>query len=360
MLTSLTQLERPNDRWLRAICIPLIILVTNLWYLDDSHYDLVAYASWSVVGIAYALFMWELSLRWLLYVRRRYTSIQQTRRRVLITFTGYFVITASLQALIIWLSDMLGVSSIPVDWTVYATLITIGFTSVLLVGTIFEVIYYLHKYREAVQESEAIKKVGLQSQYDSLKNQVNPHFLFNALNSLSALISEDRRQAGLFLNELASVYRYLLQAPQRPLVSLAEEMTFLGAYRYLLETRFGETLRWEISVDERLMAYGLPPLSLQTLIENVLRHNSLLAEQPLMIHVSTDSDTLVVGNLIRRKNSSFLVHQGGLASLSAQFSTLGLAKPIIEDDGKQFVVRLPLAPKEHGLQPASTAPSSKG
>ena len=358
MLTSLPQLERPNDRWLRAICIPLVILATNLLYLDDSQYDFVAYAVWSVVGIGYALFMWELTLRWLLYVRRRYTSMQQTRRRVLITFTGYFVITSSLQTLIIWLSDMMGVSSIPIDWTVYARLIAIGFTSVLIVGSIFEVIYYLQKYGEAVQESEAIKKAGLQSQFDRLKNQVNPHFLFNALNSLSALITEDRRKAGLFLDELSSVYRYLLQAGQRPLVSVAEEMAFLNAYRHLLDTRFGETLRWEISVDDRLMDYYLPPLSLQTLIENILRHNSLLPEQPLEVRLSSGPDTLLVCNAIRRKKNPVLVHQGGLAALSARFYGLGLPKLIIEDDGKLFIVRLPLAPKEHLLLRSSTAPSS--
>ncbi len=351
-------LERPNDRWLRAICIPLVILTTNLLYLEDSHYDFVAYAIWSVVGIGYGLFIWEITLRWLLYVRRRYTTMQQTRRRVLITFAGYFVITSSLQTLLIWLSDIIGVSSIPIDWRVYARFITVGFTSVLLMGSIFEVIYYLQKYREAVQESEAIKKAGLQSQFDSLRNQVNPHFLFNSLNSLSALITEDRQKAGLFLDELSSVYRYLLQAGQRPLVSVAEEMAFMNAYRYLLDTRFGEALRWEISVDDRIMEYYLPPLSLQTLIENALRHNSLLPEQPLEVRLSSGPDTLLVCNAIRRKKNPVLVQQGGLATLSARFYTLGLPKLIIEDDGKLFKVQLPLAPKEHLLPPSSTAQSS--
>ncbi|WP_460916019.1 sensor histidine kinase [Spirosoma areae] len=351
-------MERPNDRWLRAICIPLVILATNLLYLQDSQYDVVAYAIWSMVGIGYALFIWEVALRWLLYVRRRYTSMRQTRRRVLITFMGYFVITASLQSLLIWLSDRLQVASIPIDWTVYARLITIGFTSVLLMGSIFEVIYYLHKYREAVQESEAIKKAGLQRQFDSLKNQVNPHFLFNSLNSLSALIAEDRQKAGLFLDELSSVYRYLLQAGQRPLVSVAEEMAFMNAYRYLLDTRFGKALQWEINVDDQLMDYGLPPLSLQTLIENALHHNSLLPDQPLEVCLSSGPDTLLVCNAIQRRKTPIRVQPGGLATLSARFYALGLPKLIIEDDGKRFRVQLPLAPKERLLVPLSTPQSS--
>lgn len=121
------------------------------------------------------------------------------------TITLAIVITSSLQTLFIWLSDIMGVSSIPIDWRVYARLITVGFTSVLLMGSIVEVIYYLQKYWEAVQESEAIKKAGLQSQFDSLKNQVNPHFLFNSLNTLASLIDGDGQQAGKFVEEMASV-----------------------------------------------------------------------------------------------------------------------------------------------------------
>ncbi|MEZ0609095.1 sensor histidine kinase [Fibrella sp. WM1] len=347
-------MERPNDVWLRAICIPLVILMTNLLYLEDSHYDLVAYAIWSAVGIGYALLMWEITMRWLLFVRRRYTSIGQTRRRVLITFGGYFVITSSLQALIIWLSDVTNVATIPITWTVYARLITVGLVCVLFVGTFYELTYYIQKYREAVQESEAIKKVGLQRQYDNLKNQVNPHFLFNSLNSLSALITEDRSRAGLFLDELSSVYRYLLQAGQRPLVTLDEELTFLQAYRYLLDTRFGDSLRWEINIGDQYLDQWLPPLSLQTLIENALRHNVLLPDQPLTLHLSTQADgSLVVGNSIQRKRAVVLTQQGGLSLLAVRFEALRLPKPLITDNGQQFVVRLPLARKEQVLETLS-------
>lgn len=344
---SFAPLERPNDIWLRAICIPLVILTANLLFANESQFNLTAYAVWSVVGIAYGLLMWEASMRWLLYVRRRYTTIGETRRRVVITFAGYFVITSSLQALIIWLSDITSLNSIPVTGAVYLKLIAVGFFSVLLMGAVFEFLYYIQKYREAIQESEAVKKAGLQSQYDSLKNQVNPHFLFNALNSLSALISEDRERAGLFLDELSSVYRYLLQAGQRPLVMLGEEITFLHAYRYLLDTRFGDALRWRIDIDARFMDRWLPPLTLQTLIENALRHNSLLPDQPLTIHLSTrDDGTLTVCNVIQRKRAAVLSPQGGLTILAARYESLGLPSPTITDDGRQFVVQLPLARKE--------------
>jgi sensor histidine kinase YesM len=340
-------LKRPNDIWLRTIFLPLVILVVNMLFLADSHFSLTAYLIWSGIGIAYGLLMWEVSVRWLLYVRKRYTSIEQTRRRVLITFAGYLVITSTLQALLVWLSDVTRTNTIPITTAVYGKLIAVGFFSVLIMGAIFEIIYYFQKYREAVQESEAIKQTGLQNQYNTLKNQVNPHFLFNALNSLSALISEDREKAGLFVDELSSVYRYLLQAGQRPLVTLGDEIIFLHGYRFLLDTRFGSALQWKITVDAQFMDYWLPPLTFQTLIENALRHNSLLPHQPLTLSISTSREgVLQIANNIQRKKAAVLPKQGGLAVLSHRLQSLGLSVPIIEDNGEQFAVHLSLVKKE--------------
>lgn len=343
-------MERPNDKWLRVIFIPIIILVINLVSWKEGNYDLWSFVFWTVINIGYALLMWELAIRWLLYVQGRFMGIEQTRKRVLTTFAGYFVIVASLQALMVWLAAITHTARMPVNATMYAKIIAIDFAFVMLVGTVYEVIYYLKKYREAIQESEAVKKAGLQSQYENLKSQVNPHFLFNALNSLSALISEDRDKAILFLDELSSVYRYLLQAGQRPLVSLAEEIKFLKAYRFLLDTRFGEGLQWGVDIDKRFLDYLLPPLALQTLIENTLRHNILLPESPLTLYIATHDDgSLVVVNNLQRKRAAVLSPQGGLTLLAARYEGLGLPTPLITDNGEQFVVRLTLARKEQVL-----------
>lgn len=300
-------LKRPNDIWLRVVWIPLVILATNGLFLADSAFSFVAYAVWSVIGIGYALLIWELSMRWLLYVRRRYTGIQQTRRRVLITFAGYLIITSSLQALLIWLSDRTHTNSIPVTGAIYAKLIAAGFFGVLVMGSIFEFMYYVQKYREAVQESEAVKK------------------------------------AGLFLDELSSVYRYLLQAGQGPLVTLAKEVAFLAAYRYLLDTRFGSALHWKVTVNQSLMNRYLLPLTLQTLIENALRHNLLLPEQPLHIQIETGPDgRLLVRNNLQRKSTRVLSNQVGLATIATQYRLLGGGDMRVDDDDRFFTVRLPL------------------
>jgi len=336
-------LEPSSSKWISWILIPIAILLANLFFLKETQYTLQMYVVWSLIGIVYGWMIWRVNGQWLMYIRRRYADIKQTRRRVIITFAGYTIITGSLQAALIWLTHLTNLDSIPITEQAYRKLIIANLVWVLIVGTIYEVIYYLQKYRQALQEAEALKKVSLQRQYDRLKSQVNPHFLFNSLNSLSALIAEDRQRACTFLDELASVYRYLLQASQRPIVSLTDEMAFLSAFRYLLDTRFGEALRWQLLINPSLLECWLPPLTLQTLIENALRHNQLLADQPLTIYIYTTNDGhLEVSNRIQRKKLTVPTQLGGLALLATRFDSLGLPRPVIEDDGYQFIVRVPL------------------
>ncbi|WP_461092864.1 sensor histidine kinase [Spirosoma gilvum] len=347
-------MERLNDKWIRWVAIPISILLANLVYLKEYNYDPVVYLSWAIFGMVYVAIVWEIQVRWLLLVRKRYEAIEQTRRRVLFTLVGLGAITTVSQLGFVYLTDATHLALVQITGQVYLIYLAIGFASILMVGGFYEVTYYLQRYRQAVEEAEAVKKAGLQSQYDSLKNQVNPHFLFNALNSLSALIADDKKQAGLFIDELASVYRYILQAGQRPLVTLSDELDFLTAYRYLLDTRFSRsdgpsTLCWEIDIHEQYQDCLLPSLTLQTLVENALRHNSLLVEQPLRICMyTTDDGMLIVRNTILRKKMAVNVQQqgGGLATLAIRFESFGLARPVIDDDGHFFTVRLAIAPKE--------------
>lgn len=317
----------------------------NFLYLKN--YDAGFYVVRSLLTTAYIVLIWELTVRWVLYVRSRNAHINQTRQRVLTTVLGYVSITIILQIVVVGLIDLTGTGLVPVTWGTYGINVASGLVCTTLIGSAYEAAYYLRKYGEAVQEAEAVKKEGLQSQYDSLKNQVNPHFLFNSLNCLSALISEDKRRAGLFLDELSSVYRYLLQAGQKPLVTLSEEVSFLNSFRYLLDTRFGDVLRWELNMNEYFSDCLLPSLTLQILIENALRHNQLLADQPLTFFIQTTvNGELVIRNTIKRKRTSVSPSQGRLVKLAANFEMLGFPQPVIEDDGRYFTVRIALFQRE--------------
>lgn len=177
----------------------------------------------------------------------------------------------------------------------------------------------------------------------ALQAQVNPHFLFNSLNSLSALIDDDTQQASEFLDELSSVYRYLLRANDQALTPLSTELAFIQSYCHLLQTRHGDALRVLWQVDPPLMDRQLPPLTLQLLVENAVKHNIALPEQPLTIAIATDPQgQLIVRNNVQRKSVRVASNGVGLANIWSKYQILNQPEPTIRETDGEFVVTLPL------------------
>lgn len=181
----------------------------------------------------------------------------------------------------------------------------------------------------------------------ALQAQVNPHFLFNSLNSLSALIDDDTQQASLFLDELSAVYRYLLRANDQVLTPLSAEMAFIRSYCHLLQTRHGDALQviWEVAPP--LLNRQLPPLTLQLLVENAVKHNIALPHKPLTIAIATDEhNQLQVRNNVQRKTVRVASNGIGLANIWSKYQMLNLPKPTIQEADGEFVVSLPLIAAE--------------
>ena len=177
----------------------------------------------------------------------------------------------------------------------------------------------------------------------ALQAQVNPHFLFNSLNSLSALIDDDAQQAGIFLDELSSVYRYLLRANDQSLTPLGDELAFIRSYCHLLQTRHGEALHVVWQVEPSLLKRQLPPLTLQLLVENAVKHNVILANRPLTISITTtDRGQLQVRNNVQRKSMRVASNGIGLANIWSKYQILNQPVPILCEDDQHFVVTLPL------------------
>lgn len=197
---------------------------------------------------------------------------------------------------------------------------------------------------EAELALQRLEQEKVEIQIRGLQAQVNPHFLFNSLNSLSALIEDkNTQQAGRFLDELSTVYRYLLRANEAPLVPLTAELDFLDSYYHLLKTRHGDSLTMVRHVLPSTETRQVPPLTLQLLIENAVKHNVILPDQPLTIQLSTDeANRLVVRNNIQRKPTRALSNGVGLSNILAKYQMLGQPAPTIEDDGREFRVTLPL------------------
>jgi sensor histidine kinase YesM len=193
---------------------------------------------------------------------------------------------------------------------------------------------------------EELKIENLQSRCEALTNQINPHFFFNSLNGLSALVRNDKKSQTLkYINELSGVFRYILQSEKKRLVPLSEELKFLDSFRYLQEIRYADKIRFEIHVPEEMADRQIPVLSLLPLIENVVKHNMIDSENLMTVSVFTnDDDELVVSNPIHEKLNEGNQKNGiGLSNLSDRFILLMNKKIRIEENnGGCFNVYLPL------------------
>lgn len=212
---------------------------------------------------------------------------------------------------------------------------------------LYEGWYVLRQWQRETIETNLLEKVSLQSQLASLQHQVNPHFLFNSLNSLSSLIGENPVRAEAFLEELTAVFRYLLQASERRLVPLSDELAFIRSYGHLLQTRYPRGLALDITADASQESLLVPPLSLQMLVENAVRYNTILPDQPLHIRVYTTPDErLYVANTLRRKTLRVETGGAGLSNLATRYKLLNQGELIIEEQPDWFVVSLPLIAEE--------------
>jgi sensor histidine kinase YesM len=200
---------------------------------------------------------------------------------------------------------------------------------------------FLLNWRKAAIQAEQYQQESFRAKYESLKNQVSPHFLFNSLNALSNLVYEDEDKAARFIHELSEVYRYVNETQDRETVPLQEEIGFLKSYLYLQQIRFGEKLRLNLLLDE---SNGhVPPLALQMLIENAIKHNIISEDDPLTITLRREENYIFVENNLQKKTSLGEDSAGlGLENIRRRYEMLGNESMTVEEGERIFRVRLPL------------------
>lgn len=192
-------------------------------------------------------------------------------------------------------------------------------------------------------ENEKLKTEGIQSQYDSLKNQVSPHFLFNSLNALQTLIREDADTAQKYVRHLSQVLRYTLQSNQSKTVMLTDELNFIESYLFLIQLRFGTNFKIAMHIDEEFKNYRIPPLTLQTLIENAVKHNEISKKKPLLIRLeTTDNQSVKMSNPIQKKITEEPGTGIGLLNIGKQYHLLAGKQIIIKKVNNEFIVEIPL------------------
>ncbi len=218
----------------------------------------------------------------------------------------------------------------------------------ILVAAFYELLLFMEAWKKAVQEAEGLKKINVMVQLDSLKNQVKPHFLFNSLNTLTALVEKDTTAAVTFIAQLSKVYRYLLQSNEKELILLGQEIEFTKAYFFLLQTRFQQGLFLQIEVPEKYLNYLIPPLTLQILVENAVKHNQVSSRKPLQVDIHIEeSNWLVIRNNLQPKRMAVASNGMGLANISAKYQLLSQPQVLILQEANTFTVKVPLLKPTH-------------
>lgn len=332
------------------IYIPLInwILIGNLYWNDGKVFMVT-----SLLMFVLIYPHWFLNNLIALYYHRLFSHPNQLIKRLIFTL----LVTCFNSCFVTWLAylsfDSVGFpeyhpQSVRLAWGLSFVVFT-----VIVVTAVFESINAFEKWEKTLRETEQLKKLHLQTQFEGLKSQINPHFLFNSLNSLSSLIEEDTEKAERFVEEMSSVYRYLLRSNETQLVRLSEELMFVNSYFHLLSTRYGENIRLEQAVDSNYTDFLLPPLTLQLLLENAVKHNVILPEQPLHIRIETvpsvnsseeteEAGRLIIRNNLQRKSTRVLSNQVGLVNITTQYQLLGGGEVVVKEEDDFFTVTLPL------------------
>lgn len=221
--------------------------------------------------------------------------------------------------------------------------IIIGSLISIVLSMFYTGVYFFEQWGRSRLDAEKLKGEILHSQIVTLKNQVSPHFLFNSLNTLSNLISEDQNRATEFVLKLASVYRYVLQSLDSELVDLETELTAMRAYAYLQQTRFGDSLKINVHIPDRCKQMYTAPFTLQILLENAIKHNIISKAKPLTVDIFVEDDTtLIVKNNLQRKSSVQYGTGVGLKNIASRYALLD--KKIVEfrETKSEFTIALPL------------------
>jgi two-component system, LytTR family, sensor kinase len=331
--------------WCFWISMPLITLAWIYILYDDRM--LTDWRVWAVTTpIIYFLgyFSWFGHVQYNELIEKKFPSLEETLKRNIYKIGVNILVMTPSVLIILYVFQYFHILGYSIQENDIRYAYLVGLSVNLVFETLYEVVYIIDKHKENSIEKELLEKMNLQQEFDNLKQKVNPHFLFNCFNTLSSLITEDKQVADRFLDELSKVYRYLLRSNENDLSTVESEIKFIQSYCELLQTRHRDSLQFDVQVDAKYYFYRIPSLSLQLLVENVVKHNSMTKQQPITISIrSAENGYLVVENNLVRKLTKADSTGIGLFTIREKYKLLQREDVKIEEkSGDRFAVNLPL------------------
>jgi two-component system, LytTR family, sensor kinase len=331
-----------KDRWFKTLSIPILgvsipLLSGLIRYPGLSWMEIIAA---NMIFIATSYVIWQGSV-FIVSKLRRSAFVKQKvflKLAMLCLSTAVYAFIITFASGFLWQTTFLSV----INTKPVITCAIICAAIVIFLTVLYEALF-LSKERELdVKIVEQLDKDRFQAELSSLKNELDPHFVFNALTTLSHLISIDTEKAQLFTNKLSQVYKYLLINKDRELISLRDEIKFIDDYFFLLNIRYDQRLRLSINMDNYDGNIMVLPCSLQLLIENAIKHNQFTEKEPLHINISLNGEYLKVENNVRARQYAPESTKIGLSNLTNRYRLMYNKDIIVNNEGNKFIVKLPL------------------
>jgi len=336
--------ERLNDIGMRVILIPLfgiaIPLLTGMVPHESFTNWQIKFSYLFTILIAFVIYEGSRFLHFTLRSYFDWLNKPLKKGLAILVTIPFYCVPVSVLLLVAWYHLFLdGV----VDWYVVKITAIIITCAVFFLVNIYETVFAVRDIAADKISKEQLERARAEAELEALKNQIDPHFIFNSLNTLSHLIEAQPARARQFNDNLAEVYRYILQNKATDLVLLKDEIDFLLNYFSLLKIRFGDAIQLKLEMDMAVTdQYLVPPISLQTLMENAIKHNEFTDRNPLQIDVQVKGDQLIVCNALRRKELRKPSSKIGLRNLGERYRLTTGKMLKAEEDGENFRVYLPL------------------
>jgi two-component system LytT family sensor kinase len=333
-----------KDWLIFSMAMPVIVAIINFllfatkYFIDLKIFLLASLCTFLIMGSS-----WQ-SLTWIaVTLRNRFPKDHDLLKRLSIALSLFIIITALTISAIFWGYDHFHFLGYQLNETRFKWTLIVFVVINIFITLLHEGVAGFENWKETLTETEQLKKEYMQSQLLGLKSQLNPHFLFNGLNSLSCLINENQQKAETFLNEMSKVYRYLLRNSDEHLVTLETELQFVYSYFYLHKARYGDGITLNIEVSNEARKKYVPPLTLQIILESALNENMISKDQPLNIEIATlNNEWLQMKNNVQKRISDDITENAGLENISNKFRLLCHKEVVISYSATDKVLVLPL------------------
>lgn len=339
---TIPQYTKYDRQIMICILLPAIIVLNVLIFGPAYFKELLTFILATIITVSVLSASWILHTWVAVTLRNRFNREQESPKRISIAILLFIIMTGLTLSLLFFGYESIEFFHYEMDENKYEFALLGGAIANVFITFLYEGVWSFEKWKTTLKETEQLKKEYLHSQLIGLKSQVNPHFLFNSLNSLSSLIHDNQTEAEHFLDEMSKVYRYLLRSSDEQLVTLDSELQFIRSYFYMLKVRYSGAVDLVVNVDPSMRDKHLPPLTLQILLESAFNLNMISKEMPLMIEIRTlENGWLQIKNNIQKRIGD-KTDNTGIENIRNKFRLLCQQCILINDTESSRTIELPL------------------